>query len=182
MRRCSRVVEEEVDVTRNGPINQCQCQDLQCIEICLHLFQTPDRYQRLPASSTSTTSFLFNIFAHPEAARPLASLILRFAPCRIRKLTASRFPSSGALCKTVPRQRSEQTRLTAPSPVSFTREQIKTKQRWAQEWAFPYNEYESLRSKILGKDGWVSHDEYEEAIGVFESHKGDLEILRKRVE
>ena len=72
--------------------------------------------------------------------------------------------------------------FTIPCPISFTKEEIKEGRQQAQAWADAYNEFDNLRSQIAGKDGWVSHDEYEEAIRRFESYKGNLETLRKRLE
>lgn len=72
--------------------------------------------------------------------------------------------------------------LDMPCPLSFTEEVVKKKRRQAQEWANVYSEFESLRAGVAGKDGWVSHDEYEEAMRLFTMHKGRLEILRRRLE
>lgn len=72
--------------------------------------------------------------------------------------------------------------LNMPCPLSFTEEEIKKKRQQAQEWANVYSEFESLRAGIAGKDGWVSHDEYEEAMRLFKKHQGSLENLRDRLE
>jgi hypothetical protein len=72
--------------------------------------------------------------------------------------------------------------LNVPCPLSFTEEEIKDKRQQAQEWANVYGEFESLRAGIAGKDGWVSHYEYEEAMRIFKRHQGSLEILRERLE
>lgn len=42
-----------------------------------------------------------------------------------------------------------------PCPISFTKDQIRETKRQAEEWAVAFNEFNDLRSKIAGKDGWV---------------------------
>ncbi|QMW30713.1 hypothetical protein G4B84_006094, partial [Aspergillus flavus NRRL3357] len=54
--------------------------------------------------------------------------------------------------------------------------------RQGEEWAVAFNEYENLRAQLLGKDGWVSNEEYDEAMQIYQSHKDDLEALRRRLE
>ena len=41
---------------------------------------------------------------------------------------------------------------------------------------------DSLRTQVMGKDGWVSHGEYEEAMSRWEEHRATFEILRERLE
>lgn len=67
-------------------------------------------------------------------------------------------------------------------PISFTQEEISNARDQAQAWADAFNEFEALRSDIAGKDGWVSHKEYEEAMARFEAHRGALETLQRRLE
>ncbi|KAJ9317115.1 hypothetical protein DTO271D3_2405 [Paecilomyces variotii] len=67
-------------------------------------------------------------------------------------------------------------------PISFTQEEISNARDQAQAWADAFNEFEALRSDIAGKDGWVSHEEYEEAMARFEAHRGALETLQRRLE
>ncbi|KJK65932.1 hypothetical protein P875_00021988 [Aspergillus parasiticus SU-1] len=72
--------------------------------------------------------------------------------------------------------------LTMQCPISFTEEKIREGRRQGEEWAVPFNEYENLRAQLLGKDGWVSNEEYNEAMQIYQSHKDDLEALRQRLE
>ncbi|OOO11029.1 aminoglycoside phosphotransferase [Aspergillus oryzae] len=72
--------------------------------------------------------------------------------------------------------------LTTQCPISFTEEEIREGRRQGEEWAVAFNEYENLRAQLLGKDGWVSNEEYDEAMQIYQSHKDDLEALRRRLE
>ncbi|KAK6835725.1 hypothetical protein RU639_002225 [Aspergillus parasiticus] len=72
--------------------------------------------------------------------------------------------------------------LTMQCPISFTEEKTREGRRQGEEWAVPFNEYENLRAQLLGKDGWVSNEEYNEAMQIYQSHKDDLEALRQRLE
>jgi hypothetical protein len=66
--------------------------------------------------------------------------------------------------------------IDVPCPISFTREEIREAREQAQAWAAAFNEFNSLRDQIVGKDGWVSH-EYDEAMIQFNAHKKTLEEL-----
>ena len=67
-------------------------------------------------------------------------------------------------------------------PISFTEDQIRETKEQAEEWAAAFNEFNNLRSQIVGKDGWVSHEEYEEAMARFIANKAPLEELRKSLD
>ncbi|KAB8270561.1 kinase-like domain-containing protein [Aspergillus minisclerotigenes] len=72
--------------------------------------------------------------------------------------------------------------LTMQCPISFTEEEMGEERRQGGEWAVAFNEYENLRAQLLGKDGWVSNEEYDEAMQIYQSHKDDLEARRRRLE
>jgi hypothetical protein len=67
-------------------------------------------------------------------------------------------------------------------PISFTQEEISNARYQAEAWADAFNEFEALRSRLAGKEGWVSHEEYEEAISRYNAHKDTLERLQKHLE
>ena len=69
-----------------------------------------------------------------------------------------------------------------PCPISFTDEEIQEARRQAQAWAATFNEYDGVRAQIGGKDGWVSHEKYDEAMAQFNAHKETLENLRERLD
>ncbi|KAL1966331.1 hypothetical protein VTN77DRAFT_4684 [Rasamsonia byssochlamydoides] len=54
--------------------------------------------------------------------------------------------------------------------------------REVQAWADVYNQFGRLRTEIMGKeDGWVSHEEFEDALRRFNSHKETLERLGRQL-
>ncbi|KAM5441250.1 hypothetical protein MferCBS31731_003678 [Microsporum ferrugineum] len=67
-------------------------------------------------------------------------------------------------------------------PISFTEEEIKEARQQAEEWGEAFGEFERFRTQLLGKDGWVSHEQYEDAKRDFEGCKVELERLRRRLE
>lgn len=69
-----------------------------------------------------------------------------------------------------------------PCPISFTKDEINMARDRAETWAVAFQEYEALRSDLLGKDGWVSHEEYVTAKDRFEAHKDELNRLKKKVD
>lgn len=71
--------------------------------------------------------------------------------------------------------------LQAPCPIQYTEDEISKARQAAEAWAEVFNEYESLRLDVLGKDGWVSHEEFEEAKAIYDEHKAKLERLRRKV-
>lgn len=79
-------------------------------------------------------------------------------------------------------QITERNGVKVTCPISFTQEEITAARDQAQAWADAFNEFEALRSTLAGKDGWVSHEEYPEAMDRFKAHKGALERLQKRLE
>ncbi|KAJ5084085.1 hypothetical protein NUU61_008664 [Penicillium alfredii] len=77
---------------------------------------------------------------------------------------------------------STQRGLSIPCPISSSREDIDRTRRQANTWADAYNEFDSLRTQLLGYDGWVSHEEYEEAKRRWEDSRTTLESLRQKLE
>ncbi|KAE8355458.1 phosphotransferase enzyme family protein [Aspergillus coremiiformis] len=71
---------------------------------------------------------------------------------------------------------------TEPCPISFSRKEIDESRQQVETWAAAFGDFERLRAEIIGEDGWVSHDDYEEARSRWEKNKTTLEILRKRLE
>jgi hypothetical protein len=69
-----------------------------------------------------------------------------------------------------------------PCPISFTEDEIRKARREAKAWADAYGEFVGLRTRIAGEEGWLSHDEYEEAMHQLDIRKGSLEKLRRRLE
>lgn len=72
--------------------------------------------------------------------------------------------------------------IDIPCPVSFTEDQIRETKLQAEEWAVAFSEFNDLQSQIVGKGGWVSHEEYDEAIARFHDYKPALEELRERLD
>ncbi|KAL4862978.1 hypothetical protein BDV12DRAFT_206848 [Aspergillus spectabilis] len=59
---------------------------------------------------------------------------------------------------------------------------ITASRRQAEAWAEAFNAYETLRADFSGHDGWVSHEEGEDALRRWDENKDTLETLRKRLE
>lgn len=71
---------------------------------------------------------------------------------------------------------------TEPCPISFSRTEIEESRQQVGAWAAAFGEYDGLRAELLGDEGWVSHDDYEEARSRWEKNKATLESLRERLE
>ncbi|OAT01925.1 phosphotransferase enzyme family protein [Blastomyces dermatitidis ER-3] len=71
--------------------------------------------------------------------------------------------------------------LTMSCLINFTEEEISTHWKASQEWAEVFNEFNCLLMEMGGKDGPVSHDEFEEATHRFNEHKEVLEGLQKHL-
>ncbi|EZF33937.1 hypothetical protein H101_02514 [Trichophyton interdigitale H6] len=71
---------------------------------------------------------------------------------------------------------------TPPCPISFTEYEILQARQQAEKWGEAFSEFENLRVQILGKEGWVSHEQYEEAKRQFDNSKGELKRLRERLD
>ncbi|PYH83028.1 hypothetical protein BO82DRAFT_382665 [Aspergillus uvarum CBS 121591] len=71
---------------------------------------------------------------------------------------------------------------TQACPISFSRTEIEESRQQVEAWAAAFEEFESLRADLLGDDGWVSHDDYEEAMSRWAKNKATLESLRERLE
>lgn len=72
--------------------------------------------------------------------------------------------------------------IDVPCPISFTSEEIREAREQAEAWAVAFNEFNSLRARILGKDGWVSHEEYDEAMAQLNKNEKTLEELKERLD
>ncbi|EAS33804.1 phosphotransferase enzyme family protein [Coccidioides immitis RS] len=72
--------------------------------------------------------------------------------------------------------------LATPCPISFSKDEIDKSRQQVKEWADAYGEFESLRTDIVGKDGWVSHEEYGEAMRRWDNNRATLEILQERLD
>ncbi|KAJ5555131.1 phosphotransferase enzyme family protein [Penicillium sp. DV-2018c] len=72
--------------------------------------------------------------------------------------------------------------LATPCPISFSRDEIDKSRQQVKEWADAYGEFESLRTSIVGNDGWVSHEEYDEAIRRWDNNRATLEVLQERLD
>ncbi|PYI16490.1 hypothetical protein BO99DRAFT_483787 [Aspergillus violaceofuscus CBS 115571] len=71
---------------------------------------------------------------------------------------------------------------TQPCPISFSWTEIEESRQQVEAWAAAFGEFDALRAEFLGDDGWVSHDDYEEAMSRWEKNKAILESLREQVE
>lgn len=72
--------------------------------------------------------------------------------------------------------------LTIPCPISFSEDEISRTRQQVNAWAKVYGDFESLRTKLVGDDGWVSHEEYEEARRRWETNRVTFMMLRERLE
>lgn len=71
--------------------------------------------------------------------------------------------------------------LAVACPLRFTEEEIRVSREEAEAWAEPFTQFSRLRDSILGKDGWVSHEDYDEAQEQFKNQKDELKRLWKKV-
>ncbi|KAE8146871.1 phosphotransferase enzyme family protein [Aspergillus avenaceus] len=69
-----------------------------------------------------------------------------------------------------------------PCPISFSNEEINKGRLQVEAWADAYGDFDALRENIVGDDGWVSIDEYKEAMHKWENNRATLMELRERVE
>lgn len=66
-------------------------------------------------------------------------------------------------------------------PINFTEEEVLAHRETSQEWAEVFNRFNRLMMEMGGKDGWVSHDEFEEALRRLNEHREVLEGLQKQL-
>jgi len=66
-------------------------------------------------------------------------------------------------------------------PISFSQSEIARSGIEMKKWANAYNAFHALRSRLVGTDGWVSHEEYYDAKAQLEQHKGQLKELQARL-
>ncbi|EER38522.1 conserved hypothetical protein [Histoplasma capsulatum var. duboisii H88] len=85
----------------------------------------------------------------------------------------------------------DQTAVDGPIPLQELL--IQTFERWdemyfkipsvSEEYAVAHGKFTSLLAQVGGgKDGWVSNEEFEKAMHVFNQHSGELKRVRKRVD
>lgn len=68
-------------------------------------------------------------------------------------------------------------------PISYSQEEVARSREEAEAWASVYEEFNTLRTQIVGdKEGWVSHEEYDEAKERYEENKGLIDGLRRKLE
>jgi hypothetical protein len=72
--------------------------------------------------------------------------------------------------------------LNIPCPIHYSPGEISKYRDIAQEWAEAFNAFSDLLGQVGGKDGWVSHDEFEQAVREFNEQKEALQRLRKKVD
>ncbi|RAH65045.1 phosphotransferase family protein [Aspergillus aculeatinus CBS 121060] len=60
--------------------------------------------------------------------------------------------------------------------------EIEESRQQVEAWAAAFGEYDGLRAELLGDEGWVSHDDYEEVRSRWEKKKATLESLREQLE
>ena len=72
--------------------------------------------------------------------------------------------------------------LAIPCPISFSEGEIDKSRQQVKEWAEAYREFDSLREIIVGKDGWVSHEEYDKAMRRWDNNKATLDLLQERLD
>lgn len=67
-------------------------------------------------------------------------------------------------------------------PISFTEQEIRIARIQTETWGVAFARYEELRVRLLGRDGWVSHEGYDEARREYLLHKDELEVLKREVD
>ena len=67
-------------------------------------------------------------------------------------------------------------------PISFPQTEAARSGEEMEKWANAYNEFHALRSRLVGKDGWVSHKEYDDAKTQLDNHKEQLIELQAKLE
>ncbi|OOF93562.1 hypothetical protein ASPCADRAFT_53394 [Aspergillus carbonarius ITEM 5010] len=72
--------------------------------------------------------------------------------------------------------------LATPCPISFSKEEIDKSRQQVTEWADAYSEFDRLRANLVGKDGWVSHEEYDDAMRRWDSNRDTLVLLQERLD
>ncbi|KAI1987138.1 hypothetical protein LOZ53_004468 [Ophidiomyces ophidiicola] len=110
------------------------------------------------------TSFIFHLLGQTSVDGPIPLQELLIQVCEKWDLLSAKRGSS------------------IPCPVDFSSEEISRHREKAERWATIYGEFNDLLVDVGGKDGWVSHDEYHEALLRFNEHRGALEKLRRELE
>lgn len=68
-------------------------------------------------------------------------------------------------------------------PISYSQSEIESSKEQAESWASTYKEFNTLRMQIAGdKEGWVPHEEFDEAKTRYEEKKGLLHELRRKLD
>ena len=71
----------------------------------------------------------------------------------------------------------------SPCSISYSEDEISRYRKEAEVWGIAYPRFSELRIRLVGeKDGWVSHEEYEEVKERYESEKGRLAELQYELE
>ncbi|PYH70967.1 phosphotransferase enzyme family protein [Aspergillus vadensis CBS 113365] len=71
---------------------------------------------------------------------------------------------------------------TSLCPIYFSRKEIEQSRQKAEAWAAAFSQLNNLRAQISGEEGWVSHDDYEEARKRWKENEKTLQALRKQLE
>ena len=72
--------------------------------------------------------------------------------------------------------------LATSCPIFFSKEEINKGRQQVTEWADAYSEFDRLRANLVGKDGWVSHEEYDDAMRRWDNNRATLERLQGRLD
>lgn len=71
---------------------------------------------------------------------------------------------------------------TSLCPIYFSRREIEQSRQHAEAWAAAFSQFNNLRAQISGEEGWVSHDDYEEARKRWKENEKLLQVLRNQLE
>ncbi|KZF21497.1 hypothetical protein L228DRAFT_261664 [Xylona heveae TC161] len=71
--------------------------------------------------------------------------------------------------------------LDVACPVTFTEEGISEARKVADKWGDARVDFQSLRDLVLGADGGVSHEDYDEAMAQFNLYRETLEERREQL-
>ncbi|QSS58817.1 phosphotransferase enzyme family protein [Histoplasma capsulatum] len=70
-----------------------------------------------------------------------------------------------------------------PCPINYSSGDISRFRAVVEEYAVAHGKFTSLLAQVGGgKDGWVSNEEFEKAMHLFNQHSGELKRVRKRVD
>lgn len=115
------------------------------------------------------TSFIFHLLGQTAVDGPIP----------LQELLIQIYEKWDLICA---RRGLEKEKHNPPCPFSYTPDEISRYRQTAHLWAEAYNEFSNLLAQVGGKDGWVSHDEFEEALRDLNERKGMLQELRMKVD